>query len=473
MKSNQMKQLLLLVFFTLGFGIALGQSEKPNIVLIIADDHGADALGCYGNEVIQTPALDRLATEGIRFTNAFCTTASCSASRSVILTGKFNHATGHYGHEHAFHHFSTFDGEKSLPVYLEKAGYRTGRVGKYHLAPESVYHFQEVFQAEGRNPVEMAENCSDFISGSGDTPFFLYYCTNDPHRSGETVDVPYKPNAFGNRPQGYPGVVKKEYNPADTEVPDFLPDNPECHAELAQYYQSVSRVDQGVAKLVEILKESGEYESTLIIYISDNGIAFPGAKTTLNDPGMRLPCIIRQPGGINAGKVTDHLVSWVDLTPTILDYTDVFPAENTFQGKSFIHTLSDPMGEGPDTVFASHTFHEITMYYPMRVIRTSRYKFIYNIAYPLDYPSASDLWASPTWQAVYRQGEHSLYGKRSIHDYIHRTQFELYDILKDPDETENLAYLEEYAELVEDLKTTLKVFMERTNDPWAVKWKYE
>jgi N-sulfoglucosamine sulfohydrolase len=446
---------------------------KMNVLLIISDDHGTDALGCYGNTVIHTQALDNLAADGIRFTNAFCTSASCSASRSVIMTGRFNHATAHYGHAHGYHHFSTYDHEKSLVHYLEEAGYRTGRIGKYHLAPESVYRFQQVLRGNGRNPVEMADDCADFIGAGGEEPFFLFYCTVDPHRSGDIADAPLAPNAFGNRPQGYPGVKRQEYSADQVVVPDFLPDTPECRAELAQYYQSVNRVDQGVAKLVEILKETGQYDNTLIIYISDNGIAFPGAKTTLYDPGMRLPCIIKLPGSKRAGTVTGHLVSWVDLTPTILDYIGEFPPDNRFHGRSFRGTLEDPRGEGPERVFASHTFHEVTMYYPMRAIRTQKWKFIFNLAWPLEYPSASDLWASPTWQSVYRHGREAMYGQRTIEAYLKRPRFELYDIERDPGETKNLAYEPQYLEIVEELKEELKRFMSDTDDPWNIKWYHE
>ncbi len=468
----QTVKILILSALSLCF-FQVNASDRVNILLIIADDHGTDALGCYGNPVIATPALDQLAAEGIRFTNAFCTSASCSASRSVIMTGRFNHATAHYGHSHGYNHFSTYDNEKSLVHYLKEAGYRTGRVGKYHLAPESVYKFEHVFRANARNTVEMADNCAGFIEGSGDEPFFLYYCTVDPHRGGGRVDLPHKPNAFGNRPEGYPGVVKAEYSPDQAVVPDFLPGTPECRAELAQYYQSVNRVDQGVAKLVDILKETGKYDNTLIIYISDNGIAFPGAKTTLYDPGMQLPCIIKQPDNKQAGKVSDHLISWVDLTPTILDYVGEFPQENRFHGRSFTSTLNDPQGDGPEQIYASHTFHEITMYYPMRVVRTHKWKFIYNIAWPLEYPSASDLWESPTWQSAYKNGREGLYGQRSIEAYLKRPQFELYDIENDPGEINNLAYEQKYWEIVAALKETLKSFMDDTEDPWKLKWNYE
>ena len=117
------------------------EDGRPNIVLIVSDDHGRGDLGCYGNPVIKTPNLDRLAAEGVRFTNAFCTTASCSASRSVILSGLYNHYNGQYGHQHDYHHFISFDHVRSLPVLLAQGGYRTARIGKYHVAPEDIYKF--------------------------------------------------------------------------------------------------------------------------------------------------------------------------------------------------------------------------------------------------------------------------------------------------------------------------------------------
>ena len=158
-------------------------AARHNIVLFVADDLGTD-LGCYGNPAIRTPHLDALAAEGIRFTRAFATTASCSASRSVILTGLHNHANAHYGHQHHYHHFSSYDWVISLPQFLSKAGYRTGRVGKYHVAPESVYQFDHVFSANSRNIVAMTNAVSEFVAESADGPFFLYMCTSDPHRGG-------------------------------------------------------------------------------------------------------------------------------------------------------------------------------------------------------------------------------------------------------------------------------------------------
>ncbi|MHC4560804.1 MAG: sulfatase family protein, partial [Planctomycetota bacterium] len=425
---------------------------RPNVVLIVSDDHGLETLGCYGNPVIKTPNLDGLATQGVRFTNAFCTTASCSASRSVILSGMYNHANGQYGHQHSYHHFVSFDNIKTLPVLLTEAGYRTGRIGKYHVTPEDVYKFDVALRGNSRSPAQMAENCRDFISVGDSRPFFLYFCMSDPHRDGGIAEeLPDRPNRFGNRAKGgYPGIKEIKYDPKSVIVPSFLPDIPECRAELAQYYQSVSRVDQGVGRLLGVLKQADKYDNTLIIYISDNGVAFPGAKTTLYEPGMNLPCIVRSPRSKKKGITCDALINFADIAPTILDFVGALSGENTFQGRSFKSVLEQEHPKGWDVTYASHTFHEITMYYPMRVVRERKFKLIWNIANGLDYPFASDLWEASTWQATLRRGD-KYYGKRTVEAYLHRPKFELYDLENDPHEVKNLADNTRYEEVLNNL----------------------
>ncbi len=452
---------------------ATAEKKRPNIVLIVGDDHGRGDLGCYGHPVVKTPNIDQLAAESVRFTHAFCTTASCSASRSVILSGLYNHANGQYGLQHSYHHFASFDTVRGLPVLLSQGGYRTARIGKYHVAPEAAYQFDVQLPGNERNGVLMADNCREFLAAEDRRPFFLYFCTADPHRGGGKAEgVPYPPDRFGNREQGYPGVEEVKYDPKDVAVPDFLPDIPECRAELAQYYQSVSRVDQGVGRLIEHLKNAGKYDNTIVIYISDNGIPFPGAKTTTYEPGINLPCIVRTPWQKNKGIRCDAVVNWADLTPTILDFAGATPSDYELHGRSFRAVLEREHVEDWDTVYASHTFHEVTMYYPMRVVRERRFKLIWNIAHGLEYPFASDLWGSATWQATLRRGS-KIYGKRTVEAYRHRPKFELYDLEADPHEVKNLADDPQYRDKLEELKTKLKAFQKRTKDPWILKWDRE
>ena len=444
---------------TLGAALSAGRmfsaqtTDRPrrNILLYVVDDLGTDDGGCYGNRAIKTPGLDALAREGVRFTHAFCTSASCSASRSVILSGLHNHANGQYGHEHSYHHFRAFDHVRSLPVRLGEAGYRTVRAGKFHVGPESVYQFDRAIG--GGSPEDLAEKCRPVIADESDAPFFLYFCTNEPHR-------PFRREGSDT------------FRPEDVHVPPYLPDTPECREELAEYYGSVQRMDRGLVRLMEILKETGRWEDTLVIFISDNGVAFPGAKTTLYEPGMRLPCVVRNPFAQARGAVTEAMVSFADLTPTLLDYAGVTAEENAFHGRSFLQAMEERRPEGWDEVFASHTFHEITMYYPMRVVRERRWKLIWNIAHGLEYPFASDLWESRTWQGIRRSGAER-YGKRSVAAYLQRPPFELYDLEADPDEIHNRADDPACRETLDRLKARLRELQESTGDPWIMKWEYE
>lgn len=446
----------------------------PNIVLMVSDDHGKQA-GCYGSGTAATSAMDALAGDGVRFNRAYCTCSTCAPSRAVILTGLHNHTNGMYGLEHAKHHFSCFDNLASLPVMLARAGYRTGRIGKYHVAPEHVFHFQTVLASAAgrRDDVAMSEACGEFISGND--PFFLYWCSFNPHRGGGTVEGhPLQPDRFGNPPQSFPGDEERTFDENDLEIPPFLSDTPEVRAELAQYYQSVARLDRGIGRLMQLLKDASKYDNTLVIYISDNGPAFPEGKTTLYEAGMNLPCIVKSPPHAHAaGGECNALVSWVDITPTLLDFAGADYDVEQFHGRSFRSFIdrTDPQ-DGPSEIYASHSLHQITNYYPMRVIQTRRYKFIWNIAYPLTYSFASDLYASATWQGVLRD-KLEWFGPRSVEAYLHRPRFELYDLQADPMETHNLADQPAHADRVREFCAKLRDFQQRTGDPWLHKWTYE
>ena len=447
--------------------------NRPDIVLMVSDDHGRETLGCYGNPVVRTPHLDELAGEGVRLVNSFCTTASCAASRSTILTGLYNHATGTYGHTHGQHHFSCFDHVQTLPARLGAGGYRTGRVGKQHYAPERLFPFDwgKLDSTFGRDDVRMSEACREFVREPG--PFFLYWCSHNPHRAGILEGHPRQPNNFGNPPESFAGDEEEPCSEGEVVVPRFLSDTPEVRAELAQYYQSIARLDRGVGRLIQVLKEEGRYENTVIIYISDNGAAFPEAKTTLYEPGMRLPCIVRSPRHRNRGTPCDGLVTWVDIAPTILDFAGLGETPADFHGRSFAEILDqETPANWREEVYAAHTFHEITNYYPMRVVRTKQYKFIWNVAWKLDYSFASDLWASASWQGARRDKlEH--FGARAVDAYIHRPRFELYDLAVDPDEVVNLAEDPQYSAMVDRFIAQLKQFQQETDDPWYHKWTYE
>jgi len=283
-----MKRLTLLLTFLLALLARPSLAAEKNIIFFITDNE-SPTLGCYGDEVARTPHIDALAADGTLFLNAFATIASCSASRSVVMSGLHNHKNGQFGHQHDFHKFASFYNVLSLsmPRVITNAGYRTAQIGKYHVAPEEVYRFETYLKGPTRNAVQMAENCRDFINDkTDDRPFFIYFATSDPHRGGgKDVDstLKLKPDLFGNRPKNgsHNGVKEEFFDPSEVPIPKFPSDTPETREELAQYYQSCSRIDQGLGRLVSILKEADLYEKTLIVFTSDHGMAFSGGKTTV------------------------------------------------------------------------------------------------------------------------------------------------------------------------------------------------
>lgn len=495
-------RLLVVLLFALT-GAVCAEAASGNIVLFVSDDHGCDA-GCYGNPVIRTPHLDALADDGVVFDRAYCTTTSCSSSRAVMLTGLHAHANGQYGLGHDEHAFKGHAGVATLPAWLSAAGYRTARVGKLHVYPNEAYPFDCVAAAPMRDPVGMVEAVRDVIAADSERPFFVMIATSDPHRGPRDDEAsPLRPNRFGSEHAPPSASGWEEPDPADVVVPPFLPDTPECRAELVQYYRSVSRVDDGLGALTTILRATGHWDDTLVVYVSDHGMPMQGAKTTLYDPGMRSPCVVRDPAAAKRGFRTDEIVSWTDLTPTLLHYAGVLDSETgetqadinrrvsdtiaarhrpgrpappvgRLHGRSFLPLVrGDENARGRREAYASHTFHEVTMYYPMRAVVERRYKLIWNLAYPLEFPSAMDLWRSSTWRRQHQLGPDAPYGVRTVGRYLNRPEFELFDLESDPNEAKNLADDSAHAATLARLKTKLQAFQRETADPWLIKWRRE
>jgi N-sulfoglucosamine sulfohydrolase len=446
---------------------SLPASAAPkNVLLLIADDLGFQ-VGCYGDPVAKTPNLDALAKAGTRFTHAFASVASCSPSRATILTGMPTHQCGQYGLAHATHNQHSFRNVKGLPALLGPAGYRTGVIAKLHVQPKEVYPFDVEIGGNGRNPVQIAEQTKKFIADCGEKPFFLLVGFTDPHRAAK---------GFANDGKYPASVPAIKFDPKTVPVPYHLPDQPEVRAELAEFYESVARLDHGVGLVLKALADAKKADDTLVIFVSDNGIPFPGAKTTLYDSGIHLPLLVRKPGA-KAGVVCDAMASWTDIAPTVLDWCGVKPApvgkkDAPLPGRSLLPVLERTKTEGWDEVFASHQFHEITMYYPMRAVRTRTHKYILNIAHGLEYPFASDLWGSDMWQGVLKRKD-PLMGKRSVAAYVKRPKEELYDIATDPNELKNLAADAGSANVLEEMRAKLAAWRNKTADPWLIKDKHE
>lgn len=421
-----------------------------NVMLLIADDWSPIA-GCYGNDVIKMPNVDALAKRGTVFHHAFCTTPSCAASRANLLTGHYSHTHGQFGHSHGIHNFHTHDYMPSVPKQLQEAGFKTGVVGKLHVQPASVYPWDYEVGGNGRNVQMLAERAGEFLEQVGDQPFYLHIGFSDPHRD------------FGNQ-HDYPGVEEVRYLPDEVVVPDFLPDHPAVRAELADYYQATSRLDTGIGMAVKALEDSGRAEDTLIVVMSDHGMPFPGGKASSFDTGHRCPLLIIRPDG---GAVeNDALVNWCNLAPTIFDWCGVDAPEGLPE-RSLVPILDDAHPEGWDETFFSHTFHEVTNYYPYRVLRGRKYKYVRNLYPELTTPLPSDLWASPTWQAV-RNENIEMMGKRPTQNFLHQSAEALFDVENDPMESTNLIDDASLADVAEEMRQKVKSFRIETKDPWCL-----
>jgi N-sulfoglucosamine sulfohydrolase len=425
-----------------------------NILLIISDDQGLD-MGCYGT-AIKTPHLDRFARGATRFTQGFAAVSSCSPSRAVINTGLFTHQNGMYGLQHDVHHQSLLDGIETLPAMLRGAGYATALVGKKHVGPDSAFPYEAELVPERsgiRDVRELSIAAASFIRSSNDRPFFVTLAYSDPHRAATD---------YGND-RVWPGVKPVIYDPAKVPLPSHLPDLPEVRQDLAAYYESISRLDAGVGMILDELDAMGQADNTLVIFLSDNGRPFPGAKTNLYDPGLHLPLLIRAPGV--PANVNDAMVSWVDIAPTVLDYAGVKGPDYPLSGASLMPLLGQSAAAGRDMVFASHDFHEINQYYPMRSVRTRTHSYILNIAAPLDYPIAGDVAGSPSWKAIVANPSIRL-GKRTQAAYLKRPPEELYDLRADPDELVNIAGDAAAGTVLADRRERLRTMRTATHDPW-------
>lgn len=437
------------------------EQRRRNVLLIVADDLGCDA-GCYGG-AIHTPALDRLASQGTLFTDAYAAVSSCSSSRATLYTGLYPHTNGMYGLSHDVHNFSLLDDVRTLPWMLEQAGYATALVGKLHVKPVAALAYDDWLLPErpgDRDVAAMAHAAGRWMRAQT-KPFFLTIGYSDPHRAGD-------PSQFGNT-RAWPEVERKRYAPGEVRVPAHLPDLPEVRADLAEYGEAVSRLDSGVGILLSELADAGRADDTLVIFLSDNGRPFPGAKDNLYADGIRLPLIVRVPNQQRRGVRNRAMVSWVDVAPTILDWAGAALPKDyrlaPLPGRSLLPIVEAQAPGGWDAVFATHSFHEIDQYYPIRALRTREYSYFHNLQPELTVPVASDVALSPTWKAITAAPGTRL-GKRSLDAFRHRPTEELYDLAADPGEVVNLAADPAHATVIADLRERLARWRTATHDPW-------
>ncbi len=436
-------------------------APNRNVLLLISDNQNKVDCGCYGNNVVQTPNIDKLARQGVRFLDAFATTASCGPSRAVIYSGLQTHSNGQYGHGHGIHTYTLQSKVKTIFTLLGANGYHTALLGKQHTTHPDSYPFTFNRKVSGRDVTQIANISREFITAAGDEPFFLAIGYSDPHPT--SIE---RPGWAVIRKDAQVPVI--QYDPADVIVPRYLPDRPEVREGIAGYYQEISRLDYGIGQVLEVLEETGKADETLVIFTSDHGSSEPGAMGNHYEPGVQVPMIVRHPAGIGKGTVNKALVTLADLTPTILQWTNTNGPGYPLHGRSFLSVLGERAPSGWDEVMFSHVCHEVTMYYPMRTIRNRRYKLIWNIDWRSEYPLPIDTLRRATWTETVRRADPTI-GPRSVKKFLFRDQIELYDLQQDPDEIFNLADDPDHEAIRRELSTKLISWLEETDDQWLVR----
>lgn len=433
----------------------------PNILLIVPEDTGLE-LSCYGDPNICTQHLDRLADEGCRFTRAYVTQAVCSPGRASILTGLYPHENGQIGL--ATHLFEMYRAWPSLPTRLKGAGYRTARLGKLHVLPESAFAFDQVWTSGeansfGSRDVEAVAREAGRFMAEGDEPFFLMVCYSDAH-------LPWL------RQQA--GLPEKPMTGDDVNVPAAVGcDSARLREHAADYYNCVSRLDTGVGQLLQQLDDTGKADDTVVLYINDHGPQFSRGKCCVTELALRAPLIVRWPGVAKPGTTVDALASQVDVMPTLLDAAGVEPPARQ-SGASLRPLLGGAVPSGWRThVFAewnaSHALGaDNGLLYPSRTVRGDHYKLVHNLLTdrpnPVEhyYTQHTRIDIGCTQQEIDAAPQHV---RETYARWRNPPAFELYDLDNDPCEWHNLADEPTLADVRDELAQVLQQWRETSGDP--------
>jgi arylsulfatase A-like enzyme len=425
----------------------------PNVLLVHCHDLGRQ-LGCYGADT-ETPHIDSLAAEGVRFDRYFCTAPQCSPSRGSITTGKHPQRNGLMGLTNVGG-WELPRGEVTLPTCFSAAGYRTHLLGVQHEVDDDPGERlgYDTVRSESNRALDVAETFAASLDDltDGGEPFFASLGFAEPHRDyrREAVDEA----AYAAR------------DPQEIALPGFLADRPGVRQDMADARTLIEETtDAAVGVLRDALQAAGVEDDTVIVFTTDHGLAMPGAKGTLYDPGIGTALVVRYPGTVPAGRTDDHLLSNVDLLPTLLGLVGESPPDD-IDGRSFAPLLRGTPGEYEprDQIFAGMTWHDA--YVPMRGVRTDRYKYIRNYTrMPRVYMPAD----------VFRGKA----GQEMVTEYYtaNRPREELYDLAEDPLEETNLVtggvyergteptVRYEYADVFEDLRDRVDEWQRSSDDP--------
>ena len=398
------------------------EPDTPNILVISADDLG-NHLGSYGDPTVPTPNIDALAARGTRFTRAYVTQPSCSSSRASFLTGLYPHQNGQLGLAHEG--FTMVGDWPVIPQVLKaQLGYFTALGGKLHVSPRTAFQFFDALDLEDdalwtRDIDLVGKKAASYFRQASGRAFYVQFDLRDPHRP------------FESRVGGLP-VNPIDANQVQTSSWSWTAGNGRGLAtDIADYYNSVSRMDSIVGRIIAELRDAGRLENTVIIFWGDNGPPFPRAKTTLYEQGTRVPLVIAGPG-VKAGQVREELVSMVDIMPTVLKMTGATlpPGAVRYTGRDLTPLLRGEQVAWRQFMFTEETFHTPLQWAPARAVTNGTWKLIDNL------PAGSSA------------------GK-----------IELYNLDKDPDERHNLANRAPRKVMRDRLLEVLAQWRTSTGDP--------
>ncbi len=461
-------------------------APRLNVLFITADDMNYNTpgfTGCLTPGI--TPNLDRLASQGMRFVNAHVTVAVCQPSRECLMTGRYPHRNGATGF------YPVRPEVPTLMESLKAAGYQLGIMAKIsHLAPETKFPWDYKYDArelgQGRDPALYYRSAKEFFAQARKSgkPFFLMANSQDPHRpwagsEGETSrgvgkkgkqKRAKKAAAAASEEDSVPGEAKypppaRIYKPEEVAVPRFLPDLPNVRKEMAQYYSSAHRCDEAVGEVLRALKESGFEDSTLVMFLSDNGISMPFGKSNCYLTSTRTPWLARWPGKVKPGAVdTEHLISGIDFMPTILDAAGL-PAPAGMDGRSFLPVLFGKEQAGRERVFTCYNDTSGRRSYPMRCVQTKQFGYIYNAWSDATTRYQAEPMGGLTFKAMQQAAPQQKAVAERVELLLHRVPEEYYDFLTDPNALNNLIGDPKFEDQIAQARGDLLRWMERTQDP--------
>lgn len=425
---------------------------KPlNIVYLHSHDLGRYCQP-FGHD-IPSPHIQRLAESGVLFRQAHSAAPTCSASRSALVTGRWPHCNGMFGLAGKKWGFTLNNYQHHIARYLKGNDYETAIAGVQHVAREPYADPQrelgyDVFlnhtpteRQQDHDPSATVTAASTFIASMHDKPFFLSVGFVEPHRTNRGDS-----RCFTDELSEEPANIDDRYC---LPMP-HLPDTPVTRRETANFKLGVRVLDQKMGAVIDAIDRCGLRDQTLIIMTTDHGPGFPAMKRTLTDRGTGVTLIMSGPEwtGLCGGKVSDALVSQMDLFPTLCDLIEI-DKPDWLQGESLAPIIRGERGEIHDAIFTEQNYH--AEYCPQRAVRTKRHKYIrrYDANFPkgVDAGPAQQMWNDYGWQEIPEQDE------------------ELYDLIFDPNEVNNLAQDPAHADTLEELRRRLQEWMESTNDP--------